>query len=326
MSKVSLAEMLGINLQPGSQDSPIPSSASSENASDGVVFYAEKPSKNEVLDAHEDLVIEDSPSIIELVDSSDGIKEVQADESGTELVITIEIPGVTELDPEKEKLLEVCEEDLDNKEESSDDKKARWNWSQSHGLEKFVDWAREMYKNVPKHSGYSVPGLERAVAYVQALLNEISKAMRSDIDGVLDANTIEEVREEIDKGFQLLQDRIEKVNKSKKKKKASYEFGFVKEAQKALGVKGIYISVPLLISRVARVCINGMVSGGKDIEDLFHRQVKKFKLNDREQAEVMQCLADMGYALRTDRGYLIDDPEDDGTGANGYDFTENYPG
>ena len=63
-------------------------------------------------------------------------------------------------------------------------------------------------------------------------------------------------------------------------------------------------TVPLLISRIARVCINGMVSAGHDIEDLFRKQVELYNLDKREQAEVMQLLADMGYALRQDRGYL----------------------
>lgn len=82
----------------------------------------------------------------------------------------------------------------------------------------------------------------------------------------------------------------------------------VKEAQKITGVKGVYVTVPLLISRVARVCINGTVSAGHDIEWLYDQQVKRYKLNDREQAEVRQLLWDMGYPMREDRGFF---PSDD---------------
>jgi len=81
----------------------------------------------------------------------------------------------------------------------------------------------------------------------------------------------------------------------------------VKEAQKITGVRGVYVTVPLLISRIARVCINGTVSAGHDIEDLYNRQVKKYALNEREQAEVRQLLWDMGYPLREDRGFFPDD-------------------
>ena len=83
------------------------------------------------------------------------------------------------------------------------------------------------------------------------------------------------------------------------------------------------ITVPLLISRIARVCINGMVSGGHDINDLFHRQVKKYKLTDREQAETMQVLADLGYTMREDRGYMFDDDVDTSSSDN-FDYSANY--
>ena len=102
-----------------------------------------------------------------------------------------------------------------------------------------------------------------------------------------------------------------KAVKNKKKKSSSLEQeSFIKEAQKITGVKGIYIMAPLFASRIARICINGMVSAGHDIEDIYAKQVRKWKLTDREQAEVMQLLSDMGYPLRQDRGYMPDEDFD----------------
>jgi hypothetical protein len=159
--------------------------------------------------------------------------------------------------------------------------------------------------------------------------------MRLDLDEELDANKIEEVRVQIDDGIARLQQRLDKVKKNKKssrKKKASEESDsddsstiLVKEAQKITGVQGVYVTVPLLISRIARVCINGMVSAGHDIEDLYARQVKFYKLSDREQAEVQQLLFDMGYPLRQDRGFS---PEDqlEITDSNGMDWAANFRG
>lgn len=66
-----------------------------------------------------------------------------------------------------------------------------------------------------------------------------------------------------------------------------------------------------------------MVSAGHDIEDLFSRQVKKYKLNDREQAETMQLLADMGYPLRQDRGFLLDEDVDTRSSDN-FDWSASY--
>ncbi|HVY53569.1 MAG TPA: hypothetical protein VHA13_03525, partial [Gammaproteobacteria bacterium] len=179
-----------------------------------------------------------------------------------------------------------------------------------------------------KHSGYDTAGLERAVSYLEKLDIEISKAMRMDLDGELDANKIEEVRAQIDNGISRLHDRLDKVKKSKKTKRkksgeASHEL--VKEGQKITGVQGIYVTVPLLISRIARVCINGMVSAGHDIEDIYKQQVKKYKLNEREQAEVMQLLSDMGYAIRQDRGYMPDEDIDIASSDN-FDWAANYKG
>lgn len=209
-------------------------------------------------------------------------------------------------------------------------KQEKWDW-ESKGAEGFISWIKERIEGVPKHSGMDTAGLERAISYLEKLDSEISKAMRLDLDGDLDANKIEEVRSKIDDGLARLHDRLEKVKKTKKKyknKKADENFelnGIVKEAQKITGVQGIYVTVPLLISRIARVCINGMVSGGHDIEDLYDRQVKLYKLNTREKAEVMQLLADMGYALRQDRGFM---PEDalEVSDSDGMDWNSNYKG
>jgi hypothetical protein len=162
--------------------------------------------------------------------------------------------------------------------------------------------------------------------------NEISKAMRMDLDGELDGNKVESVRSQLDDGIARLQARLDKVKDTKKsnkrKKKSEYimdEDGFIKEAQKITGVQGVYVTVPLLISRIARVCVNGTVSAGHDIEDLYHRQVKKYSLNEREQAEVQQLLFDMGYPLRQDRGFMPDDDLEVSDSDN-MDWAANYRG
>jgi len=245
------------------------------------------------------------------------------------------IPGAPEGSKDPEPILEVSESEPEEDKSKVDDNEAKkskkgekWDW-ESKGSHGFIAWVKSRCDDVPKHSGYDTAGLERAVAYLDRLDNEISKAMRLDLDGELDANKIEEVRSMIDDGIARLNDRLDKVKsnkKSKRKKKSNFEFdGIVKEAQKITGVQGVYITVPLLISRVARVCINGMVSGGHDIEDLYERQVKFYKLNDREQAEVMQLLADMGYAVRQDRGFMPDQDlhvED----SDNMDWAANYKG
>lgn len=242
-----------------------------------------------------------------------------------------DVLGLNGPDPQP---IEVQEEEVDKSLAVDEDpakakKNEKWDWS-SRGATGFIAWVKERCDDVPKHSGYDTAGLERAIAYLERLDNEVSRAMRMDLDGELDANQIEKVRSIIDNGIERLQDRLDKVKASKKKpRKKKAEFvaseGMVKEAQKITGVSGVFVTVPLLISRIARVCINGMVSGGHDIEDLYERQVKFYKLNDREQAEVMQLLADMGYAVTQDRGFMPDQDVDTSSSDN-MDWAANYKG
>jgi hypothetical protein len=251
-------------------------------------------------------------------------------------IVVEELPGAPAgtKDPE----LEVYEEPIhaEEKEDANDAKKSskdsKWDW-RAEGANGFVEWIKSRLSDVPKHSGYDSAGLERAMAYMEKLDNEISKAMRMDLDSELDADKVEKVRSELDEGLSRLQSRLDKVKDSKKsskkrKKSAEYEIdedGFIKEAQKITGVQGVYVTVPLLISRIARVCVNGTVSAGHDIEWIYANQVKKYKLNEREQAEVQQLLFDMGYPIRQDRGYLSDEDIEISSSDN-FDWAANYKG
>lgn len=264
---------------------------------------------------------EHSDEPLEVVDSDNDLRGLLENES----------IGLGGPDPEIE-VSEVTDVEDENKVDENDSKKPKknekWDW-ESKGASGFIVWVKERCNDVPKHSGYDSAGLDRAIAYLERLDNEISKAMRLDLDGELDADQIEKVRATIDNGIERLQDRLDKVKthkKSKRKKKAGEETeGMVKEAQKITGVSGIMVTVDLLTSRIARVMINGMVSGGHDIEIIFADQVKKYSLNKREQASVMQLVSDMGYPLRQDRGYMPDEDIDIASSDN-FDWAANYKG
>jgi hypothetical protein len=101
--------------------------------------------------------------------------------------------------------------------------------------------------------------------------------------------------------------------------------GIVRTAQKITGVQGVFVTVPILISRIARVCVNGTISAGHDIEDLYKRQVERWKLSEREQAEVQQLLWDMGYPIRQDRGFMPNDDLEVWDSDN-MDWAANYRG
>lgn len=244
-------------------------------------------------------------------------------------IIIEELPGAPSgtKDPEP---LEVVEEEKESKDDN-DLKSDKWGWDNAlkSGPSDFIKFIKEKLDEVPKHSGYSASAIERVIAYFEKLDDIISKAMKSDLDGKLDANQIEKIQGQIDDGLSRLYDRHHKLkqnSKSKRKpKKGEFDPGLVKEGQgRALGVQGIYITVPLFISTIGRVCINGLISAGHDIEATFKDQCEKYKLNDREKTEVVQFLADCGYPMMRDRGYLIGDKVDISDGK--YDWSSQYQG
>jgi hypothetical protein len=257
---------------------------------------------------------------------------LEVGEPGEISIVIEDVPGAPgSHDPEPE--LEVHEEPIkvEDQNDSKPKKDPKWDW-EAHGPHGFIAWIKDRCDNVPRHSGQDTAGVERAMAYLERLDNEISRAMRMDLDEELDANQIEKVRAMIDDGIARLHDRLDKIKKTKKTKRSKKKTSelqnddlLVKEAQKITGVSGVIVTVDLLTSRIARVCINGMVSAGHDINDTFQHQVKEYGLNKREQACVRQLLEDMGYGLREDRGHFPDDDLDYASSDN-FDYMANYRG
>jgi len=291
------------------------------------------PDRNEVGDFFLDLdvpengleIIEEEPQeFLEIPD------EIEVEDSEEPLEVTLEFPGDLPGAPdspdeeESEPELEVTDDDLDAKDKKRN-KDPKWDW-ESRGPEGFVVWVKERFDTVPKHSGYDSAGLERAISYLNRLDSEISKAMRLDLDGNLDNNSIEDIRATIEDGLDRLEDRLDKVRSrrgKKRRKGAEFETVLHKEAQKITGVQGVVATVPLLILRIAKICINGTVSAGHDIEDTYNRLIKKFNLNDREQAETLELLDNMGYKLRQDRAFLADE-EIDPSSSDNFDWMANH--
>jgi hypothetical protein len=233
------------------------------------------------------------------------------------------IPGA----PNAQEIVIENDDDVDEAIEVEADPEDSDSWKWEH--KNFLTWLTKMFSGVPSHSGYDTTGLEKAIAYFEALDREISKAMRTDFKDEIDAAKAERAREQIENGLERLVERLETVkvdkykrHKKKKSKGWAEEAGLVKEAQKATNITGITITVPLLISRIARVCINGMVSAGHDIEDIFASQVAEYTLDKREQAELSQLLSDMGWPMAQDRGYAVGTHVE--TFRNNFDWSAQY--
>jgi len=279
----------------------------------------------------------DSPAEVPVIEvRQDPEDHMEVIEPGEIEIVVDELPGAPHGSKDPEPEMEVSEDvgpkvDEDANDAKKSKKDPKWDW-ETHGPKGFIVWVKDRLDGVPKHSGQDTAGLERAIAYLDRLDGEISRAMRMDLDGELDADQIEKVRSMIDDGISRLNDRLDKVKKVKKikrskKKNANVENNdmLVKEAQKIMGVSGgVVIVADLLTSRIAKVIVNGCVSAGHDINDLMQHQVKEYGLNKREQACVRELLESMGFPLREDRYY---DPSEDHDIADGEgDWVSNFKG
>lgn len=252
--------------------------------------------------------------------------DIEVSNDPQEITFTLDkIPGAPNA---QEIIIEPDNDDSDIEVDLDPEDSDVWKWEHKT----FLPWLSKMFASVPSHSGHDTTGLEKAISYFETLDREISKAMRTDFKDEIDAAAAERAREQIENGLERLLDRLEKVKADKykrhgKKKSKGWaeEDGLVKEAQKATNITGITITVPLLISRIARVCINGMVSAGHDIEDIFHKQVEEYNLDKREQAELSQLLSDMGYAMAQDRGFAVGTPVQNWK-SDGFDWASQYKG
>jgi hypothetical protein len=185
-------------------------------------------------------------------------------------------------------------EEPEEEEEVQDLAEDPWKWT----LESFVSWAPRTLQNVPRHSGRDIPGILRAISYLQHFVKECDKASKADINGKIDNNFIAKIRTESLDGIKRLKERLEKIEAQqnpKKKKKAELESEgeLVKEAR----MPHIQVQVPLFISSLARSIINGTIANGKDSEKLFRFVVGEYSLNKREQTELMQLLTDWGLLI-----------------------------
>src|ERR1035437_2579876 len=115
-------------------------------------------------------------------DSVHGAGEViiveEPEEIHKEFAFTLpHVPGGDDQD-EIEEPAEIEVEEPQDVEVSDDPRK----WTVST----FMPWLQNMMNNVPKHSGKDIAGCERAIAHLEFLKRECSKAARSDLNGELD--------------------------------------------------------------------------------------------------------------------------------------------
>ena len=229
-------------------------------------------------------------------------------------------------------------------------------WANDKDPSKFVQYLRDKLNKVPKHTGKTIPGCERALSFMKALDNEISQAMRADYDGAIDESEIDTFRQNIMDGVDKLERQIKKLRGKKTadanvrlvsngdcKKCASTtpmwhniaedkmvclscEAEEAREAAeqitKEAGLPVINVFVTPFERAIVGTIINSKVSAGKHIEETYMLLKNKYNFTPREELGIQQLIADYGYPFYKDRGRLNE--EADPAANEGVDWPAQY--
>lgn len=112
---------------------------------------------------------------------------------------------------------------LDDVEEEEDIRDRDWEKDGDHS--KFIDYMQEKITKIPSHSGQTTVGCERAIAYLNKLNGEISKAIRSDEENKIRDEDAEEARDQIFKMIERLENALDKLTRKKQNKRAEIMLG-----------------------------------------------------------------------------------------------------
>lgn len=179
--------------------------------------------------------------------------------------------------------------------------------------------------------------IERSLGQAEKLNSYISKALRSDWSGDIPIESIDRLREQLEQNIDALNRMLEAHKEMKKqrrqvRRRASDDSAcqacsaplweengkFIclsceqKELKKEAGTpffQGISTQISAFENAVTSMLINAVVSGGRDMEELYKKLKKKYDFSPREELAILQILSDKGYPIFKDRARL-DENED----------------
>lgn len=238
----------------------------------------------------------------------------------------------------------------DNAEDVEEEKDTDWPNDRDHS--KFIVYLRDKMKKVPRHSGRTVPGCERAISYLKSLDSEISQAMKSDLEGVIDEQECDSYRVMIMDGVQKLEDHVKRLRKNASlgyrlvakgecnkcgsgspmwldaeageevclncNASAGQDESLTKEA--ATPVINVYITP--FERAIVGTMINSKVQAGRNIEETYNHLKNTYNFSPREELAIQQLVADYGYPVFKDRGRL--NQKFDHSAGDGIEFQTNY--
>jgi hypothetical protein len=250
-----------------------------------------------------------------MANKEEGIFVVAEDELGDEVVFCVDEEQLAFDKPEIEFLFDTTlpeGEAGDNKKKEIEEKNK--SWLESHDVEKFHEFLDAEMARIksPLAARSSLSEMERAFAQWNELNRHVSRALRDDYSGKLDVPVIDKKRAVIQNNIDQLQyllDNVKGIGKGKKRRAEEEQDGIVKEAGTPMYL-GIQTNMTLFETAVVRSLINGVVSGGSNIEELYEKFKEKYDISEREELALFQALSDMGYPTFKDRAKIGDKDQD----------------
>lgn len=171
--------------------------------------------------------------------------------------------------------------------------------------------------------------MERTLGQYKKLNNYVSQALREDYDAILNAGEIDKARRFIEQCIEELEMGLESLDSLKKNRKKMRRHGedegegLVKEGGTP-GFAGIQVHVSAFESAMIRALINGVVSGGRNMEELYAEAKQKYDITPREEVGIFQTLADFGYPVFRDRLRIGDTKVDTSDSESGGEWQAQY--
>lgn len=193
----------------------------------------------------------------------------------------------------------------------------------------------------PQSSCSTKSEMERALGQRKKLNSHISKALQGDFDSKIQVKRVDALRAKLEHEIDALERQLEALEDMSRAKKRmrrqrhgsdeslcpvcgqlAYddpELGLpvclacggepiVKEAGTP-HFTGIQVQISAFENAVTGMLINAVVSGGKNMEELYGKLKKKYGFSEREELAILQILADKGYPVFKDRAMLGDDED-----------------
>jgi hypothetical protein len=158
--------------------------------------------------------------------------------------------------------------------------------------------------------------------------SDISKALHSDCDDEIDIKHVDGARQKLEQAIDQAETALENIIDLKNKKRKMRRHGeeendMVKEAT-APRFEGIQINISAFERAVVGALINGVVSGGRNMEELYETAKKKYDFTEREELAIFQILSDFGYPTFKDRLTLGQKDTDPARAKEHGEWSSNY--